>query len=247
MDAQKLSVGGIVVALIALALAIAALVSGGGGSEEALAGIEKAESELARLNGDLDEIEKSVAKIKATRGDALASVQDLSAKVERLSGETARLGRAVAEEAEKRSAAPAAGGEIDPAKLRELVGAEIRRSFDRMRANRGQPGGGQPGGQQRGPTRVEMAKVPQVAKDAAVKAVKGFKHDHAHPAGKTDDGRDIYEFHGSVDGRRYQARVASDGEVLQSGPRQGRGRRPGGNRPPQRPAEGANEGEPDRF
>lgn len=250
MDAQKLSVGGLVVALIALALAIAALSSGGGGSEEAMKGIKKAESDLARLSDDLAGIEKSLAAIKSARGDSLAGVRDLSAKVDRLSGETTRLGRAVAEATEKRSAAPAGEAEIDPAKLRDLVGAEIRASFERMRAARGQPGGGQPGGgqpQRGGPARADMAQVPQVAKDAAVKAVEGFKHDHAHPAGKTDDGRDIFEFHGSVNGRSYQARVAADGEVLQSGPRERRGRRPGGNqggnRPPAAPAEGGG----DRF
>ncbi|MHC4252956.1 MAG: hypothetical protein ACYS9X_27885 [Planctomycetota bacterium] len=250
MDAQKLSVGGLVVALIALALAIAAFVSGGGGSEEAMDGIKKAEGELASLNNDLAGIETSLAKIKSARGDSLASVQELSAKVDRLSGETARLGRAVTEAAEKRSAAPAAGGEIDPAKLRELVGAEIRASFERMRAGRGQPGGGQPaGGQQQrgGPPRVDLAKVPQVAKDAAVKAVQGFRVEHAHPSDKTADGKDTFLVDGNANGRSYRIKVTADGKVLESEARQRRGRRPGGNqggnRPPPRPAEGAG----DRF
>lgn len=243
MDAQKLSVGGLVVALIALALAIGALASGGGGAVEALKGIENAESDLARLGEDLTSIERGLAGIKSSRGDSLAGVQELSAKVDRLSGQTARLGRAVAEAAEKRSAAPAGGDGIDPAKLRELVGAEIRASFQRMRG-----GAGQPGGQQRGaPTRVDLARVPQVAKDAAVKAVKGFKIDHAHPSDKTEDGKDTFLVDGSAGGRSYRVRVTAEGVVLESGVRERRGRRPGGNRggnqPPARPAEGAG----DRF
>ena len=233
MNGQKLSAGGLVVALIALALAIAALVSGGQGSEDTSAGVGKLKEDLARLDSALLDIEKGVARIEATRGESLASVRELGAKVERLSGETARLGRKVADETEKRSAAPAAGGEIDPAILRELVGAEVRAALEQARARQNQRGG---------PPRVEMAQIPQVAKDAAVKAIKGFKHDHAHPAGKTEDGKDIYEFHGSVNGRNYQAKVTSDGKVLQSGPRQGRRRRPGGNRPQPRPAD-ADEGE----
>jgi len=233
MTGQKLSVAGLAVGLIALALAVAALVSGGQGPEEASTGVGKIKEDLARLDSALLDIEKGVARIEATRGEALASARELGAKVERLSGETARLGRQVADETEKRSAAPAAGGDIGPARLRELVGAEVRAALEQARARQNQRGG---------PPRVEMVQIPQVAKDAAVKAVEGFKHDHAHPAGKTEDGKDIYEFHGSVNGRNYQARVTSDGKVLQSGPKQGRRRRPGGNRPQPRPADAA-EGE----
>jgi hypothetical protein len=249
MDAQKLSVGGLVVALVALALAVAALVSGGGGGgdEDAADGIAKAEAAITRLNDDLAGIENGLAAIKSARGKSLDGVRELSAKVDRLSGETARLERAVAEATEKRAAAPAGEAAIDRAKIRELVGAEIRAAYERMRGGRGQQAGGQ---QQRGgPPRVDLAKVPQAAKDAAAKAVKGFKVDHAHPSDKTPDGKDTFLVDGSANGRSYRVRVTAEGKVIESGPRQGRGRRPGGNqdggRPPAAPAQG--EGQGDRF
>ena len=247
MDAQKLSVGGLVLALIALALAVASLVSGGGGDEGAADSIKKAEAAIARLNDDLAGIEKGLAAIKSARDDSLADVRELSAKVDGLSGETTRLGRAVAEATEKRSAAPAGDADIDPAKLRELVGAEIRASFERMRGGRGQPAAGN---QQRGgPARVDLAKVPQVARDAALKAVKGLKVDHAHPSEKTPDGKDTFVVDGSADGKSYRVKVTADGTVIESAVRERRGRRPGGNRgggrPPAAPAQG--EGQGDKF
>ena len=75
MDAKKLSVGAIVMALVALALGTTSLVSGGGGSRDVMEGIGKAEGELARLSDNVAKIEQGLARIKSGHGDSLAGVR----------------------------------------------------------------------------------------------------------------------------------------------------------------------------
>jgi prefoldin subunit 5 len=238
---QKLSVAAIVVAALGLILALVAFL----GRPE---GAEGVRGELKEVSGNLDELERRIDRfrgelkqVSAARSEVPAEVQELSGKVDELGTRMAKLDKALAALAERPAGAAGATAQVDQAKIEEAVAKVIRARIERMRAGRGaQPGGQQPG-QQRGPPRVEVANVPQAAKDAAAKAVKGFKIDHVHPAGKVD-GKDTFNIDGNAEGNRgYRIRVTADGKVLESAPRSRRGR---GRRPTQRTRDGGNRPQP---
>ena len=228
---QKLSVAAIVVAALGLVLALAAFLGRPEGAGGVKTDLEKVTADLGQLERRIDKFRGELKQVSSARSEVPAEVRDLSGKVERLSDRTAKLDKALAELA-ARPATAAGAPAIDDAKMQELVRNATRAQFDRMRAARGGQQGGQPGGQQRGPARVDLAKVPQAAKDAAAKAVKDFKVEHAHPAAKTADGEDTFYVDGNAGGRSHRVRVTAAGKVLESAPRSRRGR---GRRPTQRP------------
>ncbi|MHC4503125.1 MAG: hypothetical protein ACYTFI_07460 [Planctomycetota bacterium] len=237
---QKLSVAAIVVAALGLVLALVAFLGRPRGAGDVKTDLEKVTANLGQLERRVDKFRGELKQLSSARSEVPAEVRELSAQVEKLSDRTAKLDKALTELA----ARPAAGaaGEIDQAKLAEQVRNAMRAQFERMRAGRGGQPGGQPGGQ-RGPARVEVAKVPQAARDAAAKAVKGFKTDHAHPAGKVD-GKDTFYIDGNAEGNRsYRIRVTAEGKVLESAPRSRRGR---GRRPTQRPQGGGTAPKPEK-
>ncbi len=227
---NRLPVAAIVVASLGLVLALVAFLGRPEGAEGVKMDLEKVTADLGQLEKRIDKFRGELKQVSSARSAVPAEVQELSGKVDELATRTAKLDKVIADLA-ARPAAAAGAPAIDDAKMQELVRNAMRAQFERMRAGRG----GQQGAQQRGPTRVDLAKVPQAAKDAAAKAVKGFKVEHAHPAAKTADGKDTFYVDGNAGGRSHRVRVTADGKVLESAPRSRRGR---GRRPTQRPQGG---------
>ena len=226
---NRLPTAAIVVATLGLVLALVAFLGRPEGAEGVKMDLEKVTTSVGQLEKRIDKFRGELKQVSSARSAVPAEVQELSGKVDELATRTAKLDKALADLAARPAAAAGAAGEIDKAKLEEAVRTAMRAQFNRMRGG----GGGQPGGQQRGPTRVDLAKVPQAAKDAA-KAVKGFKTDHAHPAGKVD-GKDTLYIDRTTGCRSHRVKVTADGKVLESAPRSRRGR---GRRPTQRPQGG---------
>jgi len=227
-EMKKLSAAALAVAIVALMLALVAFLTMPEGAGNVGDELKTVSNDLGGLKDDIGALRGQLAKATSGAGEVPAQVRELSAQVDKLSDRTAALDRAVAALAKRPAAAAGAPAQIDENKMRELVRNAMRAQFDRMRAARG----GQQGGQQRGPTRVDLAKVPQAAKDAAAKAVNGFKVEHAHPAAKTADGKDTFYVDGNAGGRSHRVRVTAAGKVLESAPRSRHGR---GRRPTQRP------------
>ncbi|MHC4201376.1 MAG: hypothetical protein ACYSU0_15405 [Planctomycetota bacterium] len=238
---NRLPVAAIVVAVLGFVLALVAFLGKPKGAEGVKMDLEKVTADLGQLEKRIDKFRGELKEVSAASGKVPAEMQELSGKVDELATRTAKLDKALAALAEKPAAPAGAAGEIDQAKLAELVRNAMRAQFNRFRGGGGGQPGGQPGGQQRGPARVDVAKVPQAARDAAAKAVKGFKIDHAHPAGKVD-GKDTFYIDGNAEGNRsYRIRVTADGKVLESAARSRRGR---GRRPTQRPQGGGDRPQP---
>lgn len=237
---KPVSLAAVVAALVALVIAVVALVTAPEGAGDVREKVGTIEGGVQQLGKDLRALEGELATVASARGKVPAEVRELESRAATMSGRLAKLEAKVAELAERRPAGAAAPVEID----QEKIGQAIRSYFEaRMRARGAQQGGQQ---QRGGPPRVANNKVPQAAKDAAAKAVPGFKLDHVHPSEKTADGKATYTVDGNAGGKSYRIKVTADGNVLGKEERTRRGR---GGRPPQgggaRPAGPANE--PERF
>lgn len=242
---KRFAVAGLAVAVVALVLAAGALVSAPEGADDVRVDLKTVTSDVDQLNADLGALKGGFAEATSARAETPGELVELGAQVEKLSGQVARLEQKLAALAERPAGQPAAKVAVDEDKMRELVRNAMRAQFDQMRARGTAARGGAAGGANRGPTRVDVAKVPQAAKDAATKAVQGFKIDHAHPAAKTADGKDTFYIDGNAGGRSHRVRVTAEGKVLESAPRsrRGRGRPPARGQGTQQPARGGNEPE----
>ncbi len=70
--------------------------------------------------------------------------------------------------------------------------------------------------------RIPVEKLLEAAKEAALKAVAGFRMEHGHAVGRARDGKRIYDIDGKGGGKSCKVRVTSDGRVLTTN-----GRKPG--------------------
>jgi hypothetical protein len=231
---QKLSVAALAVAILGIVVALVAFLGTPEGAEGVRGELEEVTANLDQLERRIDKFRGELKQVSAARSEVPAEVQELSGKVKELSDRTARLDKALADLAARPAAAAGATAGIDQAKLQELVRNAMRAQFERMRRGRGGPGGGR--------TRVALAQVPQVVKDAALKALKGFAIDDV--VRTTRDGKPIFEVDGKAEGKPYEIKVTPEGKVIDvdlERPRGGRGR---GRRPPQRTGGGGDRPQP---
>ena len=224
------SVGALAASIIAVALAIAALVlSSGSKAREA-----PRERTTAR---DFGSLEADVASLKATAASTSVEVGRISKIEDGLADLAARMAKLERSRAEKKQQpAPVV---IDDNTVRDAVQAYFRQRTAEMRAGR------RGGAANRGGQRVELAAISEPVKQAALKAADGFEIDHAHDGGKTDDGKAIYDIDGRAGGQRYRVRVTAEGQVIESGPRERRGRGARGGRPRPGGAEAPTPAEPE--
>ena len=136
---KHLPVAGVVVAVLALFLSSAALVARPGGGDDVTAKLDELNGSIAALGGRVGTLKADLASVSAKPGSASTTFARLRARVAKAETEAASLERALAD---LPRGSAAAGGEIDPGKLRELVQAGIttareeqtRQWADRMRS-----------------------------------------------------------------------------------------------------------------
>jgi hypothetical protein len=128
---KAVSLAGFVVAVLALSLAIAVLVSMPEEPDEVMAELDTLRSELDVLSGLVAEASSGTADVAAEIGKLNARVAELSAQTGRLAREIAAVAKEPRAPAAARLAEPRAA--VDEEAVRELVRDELREQFERLR------------------------------------------------------------------------------------------------------------------
>ncbi|MHC4251415.1 MAG: hypothetical protein ACYS9X_20035, partial [Planctomycetota bacterium] len=125
---------GVVIAVLALFLSSAALVAGSGGGGEVTAEMTELNDGISVLAGRVAALKTSLASASKEPGDASTTLSSLRDRVERTEAEATRVEKALADLPD---APAAAGGAMDPGKLREVVQAEITKAREEWTRTQG--------------------------------------------------------------------------------------------------------------